>query len=81
MPKLLIDKGADVNAQDNKGLTPLHVLAIVYRNLSSSDSNWLLKSLLLNGKNNKIACNYNIMNKFGQTPLYIAFIKGIIFQI
>ena len=57
--KMLIDNGADVNAQDFKGNTPLHN--------SAANKNRNLAILLLNAK-----ADVNAVNKEGKTPLFNA---------
>lgn len=57
--KMLIDHGADVNAQDFKGNTALHNVA--------ANKNRNLAILLLNAK-----ANVNAVNKEGKTPLFNA---------
>ena len=63
----LLDKGANLNIQNNNGNTPLHLLA-------SKKNNELVNNLaqILFKK----GADPNIENKKGQTPLYIAKSKG-----
>lgn len=60
--KLLMQKGAKINAQDNEGNTPLH-WAVGY-GLTE-----MVKLLIGN-------TNINQKNNAGYTPLYLAFLKG-----
>ncbi len=60
---LLLERGADINDQDNTGMTPLHVAAMLGRlevatNLLEQDADVLLEDI------------------FGNTPLHLAAIHG-----
>jgi ankyrin repeat protein len=57
--KLLIDKGADVNAKTKDNMTPLH-------NAAQNGCDEIIELLLNSG------ANVNAKNIFGQTPLHIA---------
>ncbi|XP_071122381.1 ankyrin repeat domain-containing protein 50-like [Mytilus edulis] len=58
--KSLISYGADVNARDNEGETPLHKTC-------RYGNNELVKTILSSNKS-----DLNLRNKEGQTPLYLA---------
>ena len=64
----LIDSGADVDAVDIFGATPLHVA--VRRTSSSTSESAIVKRLLENGANTAVR------NKHNQTPLAIAVSEG-----
>ena len=59
----LLNKGADVNIQDNKGYTALHIAA--------SLGNYELIELL-----SAYSADANICNKYGELPLHIAIRNG-----
>ena len=63
LPLLLLSIGADINAQDEDGKTPLHCLISRGINIDS-----LIQSCLHTPKN----INVNIKDKYGKTPLYCA---------
>ncbi len=58
----LINKGAEIDAQDHDGLTPLHVAAS-----NDDDDSLLLVKCLLNNK-----AGVNVQNQKGETPLHLA---------
>ena len=67
--QILIDKGADVNVQDEHGNTPLHLAS------GRPGKDWLNASIVLLDSEN---VNVNIQNKEGNTPLHICTDRGFI---
>ncbi|WP_342263506.1 ankyrin repeat domain-containing protein [Spiroplasma endosymbiont of Clivina fossor] len=66
--KLLLERGANPNIQEKKGLTPLYFAA-------ESDKTEVVQELLTN-KNSKNTIDINLSNNLGDTPLQIASFKG-----
>jgi ankyrin repeat protein len=78
--KELVEHGADVEAKDNGGNTPLHYAAItgsltvVNEFLSPNDSNGATTTLL--GKRKSRGANIEATNNRGNTPLHCAISRG-----
>jgi ankyrin repeat protein len=66
--KYLVHKGANVNAKDGKGFTPLHNVAI--RKVASDGNVEAVKFLVANG------ANVNAKNNLNMTPLHRAALSG-----
>ena len=60
--KYLIDQGADVNAKDIHGQTPLHHASIIPQNITVEPVTYLIES----------GADINARDSFGQTPLFFA---------
>lgn len=64
---LFLDSGADLNAQDSKGDTPLHVAFSQYAFLGDTNAQKKFVTLLLSS-----GADVNIKNRRGETPLGIS---------
>lgn len=63
---LLISKGADVNAKDSSGLTPLHAVARWYPKMAVGIANLLLAN----------GADINLKDNQGRTPVWYAKGRG-----
>jgi len=69
----VLDRGANVNAQDNDGSTPLHLMASWI--LDKSAETEIVRLLLNHG------ARVDVMNNWGRTPLQVEKVRDIIAKI